>query len=67
MEIYRFDQWKLIFFASYGLVMLYTDDNYKKAVQGNVQESLESEAIESNFQPFQNNQQDSVSRHYPRL
>ena len=66
MEIYRFDQWKLIFFASYGLVMLYTDNNYKKGVQRNVQESLESEAIESHFQLLQSNQQDSVSRHYPQ-
>ena len=65
-EIYRFDQWKLIFFASYGLVMLYTDNNYKKGVQRNVQESLESEAIESHFQLLQSNQQDSVSRHYPQ-
>ena len=65
-EIYRFDQWKLVFFASYGLVMLYTDNNYKKGVQRNVQESLESEAIESHFQLLQSNQQDSVSRHYPQ-
>ena len=45
MEIYRFDQWKWVFFAIYGLVMLCMDNNYKKAVQGNAQESLELEVI----------------------
>ena len=65
MEIYRLDQWKWVFFAIYGLVMLYTDNNYKKAVQRNAQESLESEAIESYFQLTGSNQQNIVSRHYP--
>ena len=45
MEIYRFDQWKWVFFAIYGLVMLCMDNNHKKAVQGNAQESLELEVI----------------------
>ena len=45
MEIYRFGQWKWVFFAIYGLVMLCMDNNNKKAVQGNAQESLELEVI----------------------
>ena len=56
MEFYRFDQWKSVFFAIYGLVMFYTDNNYNQGVQGNAQESLESEAIDSDFPLLQSNQ-----------
>ena len=52
MAIYRIDQWKSVFFAIYGLVMFYMDNNYKKAVQGNARESLETEAIESDLNFF---------------
>ena len=44
MHFYRypfdFDQWKSVFFASYGLVF-YTDNDYKKAVLRNDQEDDE--------------------------
>ena len=56
MKTYQFDQWKSVFFASYGLVMFYTDNNYKKAVQRNDQESSETQATDSEFQLFQINQ-----------
>ena len=58
MKIYQFDQWKLVFFAIYGLVMFYTDNNYKKAVQWIDQVSLEPQATESEFQLLPINQQD---------
>lgn len=56
MEIYQFDQWKLVFFAIYGLVMFYMDNNYKKAVQWIDQVSLEPQATESEFQLLPINQ-----------
>ena len=56
IETYRFDQWKSVFFATYCLVMFYTDNNYKKAIPGNARESLESEAIDGHFQLRQSNQ-----------
>ena len=49
METYRFDQWKSVFSASYGLVIFYTDNNYKRAVQRNDQETIEAQATESEF------------------
>ena len=56
MEIYQFDQWKLVFFAIYGSVMFYTDNNYKKAVQWIDQVSIEPQATESEFQLLPVNQ-----------
>ena len=60
IHIYRyqfhFDHWNSVFFASYGLVMFYVDNNYKKAVQRNDQESLELHATESESQLPQINQ-----------